>query len=512
MNFRYTLSKLLPDWMVRAWREGFGKSYKAGSHNNNSLGWAPYNGKAEQVNTPARKLIRAKARDLERNSDILGSILVAFENNVVGTGFKLRMRTKDEETNTAIEQLFEEWCKPKNCDITGCQSFNELCTMAVRRMRVDGGILFLKCNTGSKRFPFQLQAKEVDDIDESYTKITPETQYIVNGIEVNRYQKPLAYYLLSTDPNGWQTPISERVEADRVIALWEKTMPSQIREMSPAAPTIERINDMEDYLDTIGIKEKILACISAFIKRQNPQGGLGRSITRVPPNGKDYDPATGYTRSRLTPGMIMELQPGDDVSAVVPGGQASNARELVTMYIRSIGSGQGLSYETTSRDMSQVNYSSARQGLIADNQAYKRLQRFFIEHFLNEVFESFLDSVILAGTLTLKDYWSNRNAYITACDWSTPGQPWIDPVKEANANKIAIETGQETLSSVCANQGRDWRDVLRQRAQELAYQKQLEEEFEINMKGGEENGKSTNIGTTESESRDQRSGTDSGEP
>ena len=492
-------------WLTRDWRDGIGKSYKAGMNNNNNLGWEPYNGKAEQVNTPARRRIRAKARDLERNSDILGSILIAFENNVVGTGFKLRMRTENDSLNTQIEKLFEEWCKPKNCDITSGQSFNEMCTMAVRRMRVDGGIMFLKCNTGNKRFPFQLQAKEVDDLDESYTKLTPKTTYIVNGVEVDEYQKPLAYYLLSTDPNGWQTPIPERVEAERVIALWEKTMPSQIREMSPAAPTVERINDMEDYLDTIGIKEKVLASISAFIKRQTPQGGFGRSNMTNPPNGKDYDPATGYTRTRLAPGLIMELQPGDDVSSVVPAGQASNAKELTTMYIRSVGAGQGLSYEAASRDMSQVNYSSARQGLIADNQAYKRLQRFFIEHFLDEVFEAFLDSVVLAGTLKIKDYWGKRSDYLMACDWSTPGQPWIDPVKEANANKIAIETGQETLASVCAQQGRDWRDVMRQRAQELAYQKELEDEFGISMKGVDDSAKPTNTGDTEPEPGDEGS-------
>lgn len=507
-TFRERLTALLPNWMARAWLGGMGKGYKAGQNNNNSLGWIPYNAKAEQMNTPARRMIRAKARDMERNSDILGSILIAYENNVVGTGFKLRMRTENETLNNQIEKLFSEWCRPKNCDITSAQSFDELCTMAVRRMRVDGGILFLKCNSGSKRFPFQLQAKEVDDLDENLVKVTTESTYIVNGIEVNEYQKPIAYHLLTTDPNGWTISVPKRIEAERVIALWPKDMPSQIREMSPAARTIERINDMEDYLDTISVKEKVLACISAFIKRQTPQGGIGRSNLKDPPNGKDYDPVTGYTRSRLAPGVIMELQPGDDVSSIVPAGQASNARELTTMYVRSIGAGQGLSYEATSRDMSQVNYSSARQGLLSDNQAYKRLQRFFIDHFLNEVFEAFLDSIVLAGTIQIPDYWTNRAEYISACDWTTPGQPWIDPVKEANANKISIETGQDTLASVCAKQGQDWRDVMRQRARELAYEKELEAEYGISMKGGNQHAEANPTDTADSATESGDKGTD----
>lgn len=481
-----------PQWAYerQAWRNGLSNTYKAGKNNNSSLGWLPTNGKAEQVNTPARSIIRAKARDMERNSDILGSILIAFENNVVGTGFTLRMKTEDEKLNNQIEKLFAEWSKPKNCDITGMQSFDELCAMALRRMRVDGGILLLKCNTGSKRFPFQLQAKEVDDLDE--TLITKPGQYtIINGVEVNENQKPMAYHLLTTSPDGWTLPQSKRIEANRVIALWQKELPSQIREMPPLAKAIERVNDMEEYMDTISIKEKILACISAFIKRALPMGAVGRSMNQNPPEGKDYDPATGYTRSRISPGMIMELQPGDDVASVIPAGQASNTKEMVSQYIRAIGSGQGLSYEATSRDMSQVNYSSARQGLITDTQLYKRLQRFMINHMLNDVFEAFLDSLVLAGTVKIKDYWENREEYVNACAWSMPGQPWIDPLKEANANRIALKTGQDTLANICANKGLDWKDVMEQRAAELAYRKKLEAEYGITMEGGNNNATAT---------------------
>mgnify|MGYP002230255859 CR=1 FL=1 len=76
--------------------------------------------------------------------------------------------------------------------------------------------------------------REVDDLDE--TLITKPGQYtIINGVEVNENQKPMAYHLLTTSPDGWTLPQSKRVEADRVIALWQKELPSQIREMPPLA-------------------------------------------------------------------------------------------------------------------------------------------------------------------------------------------------------------------------------------------------------------------------------------
>lgn len=469
-----------------AWRESIKShgNYKGASRGNNNASWWPVNGKAEQINTPERSTLRARARDLERNSDILSAILLAFEHNVVGSGFKLHMRTDDDTLNESIEKLFREWSKPRNCDITERQSFDEICMMAVRRLRVDGGILFVKCWQKDGKFPFSLQAREVDDLDESLVRLDGNSR-IINGVEVDQNLKPLAYHLKVQDPQGWQLPINERIEANRIIALWDITRPSQIREISPQASVLERVNDIEDYIDTVGMKEKILASVTAFIKRALPIGpsGLGRGMG-VENKNPDYDEATGYKRRKLGPGTILELQQGDDMGAVIPTGQAANAKDLITQYQRLAGASQGLSYEVTSRDMSQVNYSSARQGLIADNQTYQRVQRFLIDHFLNVVFEEFLDSIVLSGALNVPNYAKRRDEIINACDWTASGQPWIDPVKEANANKIILDAGLGTLADICAKQGQDWRDVLTQRAAELAYIKQLEAEYEISMKGG----------------------------
>ena len=46
---------------------------------------------------------------------------------------------------------------------------------------------------------------------------------------------------------------------------------------------------------------------------------------------------------------------------------------VIKLLQRLTGAGQGISYEATSRDMSQTNYSSARQGLIEDSMTYGRL-------------------------------------------------------------------------------------------------------------------------------------------
>lgn len=451
------------------WRSG----YSAGGTTRGQEGWLPIGGTAESINQQSRDLIRRKARDLERNSDIANAVISAFERNVVGNGFALQADTGNVDLDNQIESLFAEWGKPNYCDITGQQSFVELCTMAVRRLQVDGGILFIKTLTGDKRFPFQLQAREVVDLDESQSLVSQQGKgtYVINGVEVNEYGKPVAYYINTQTPDGLWLNESKRIEANRIIPLWFKHAPTQLREMSPLAKTINRLADAEDYVNTVSLKEKILACFAVFIKRLTP-GQL------MPGRGNKTDPVTGYERKSVTPGMIQELQPGDEAQAVVPNGQASNAREMMAMYTRFMAAGQGLSYESISRDMSETNYSSARQALLEDQRTYQRIQRFLIDHFLDAVYEEFLVSAVSAGSLKILDFWTNQEKYLKHT-WTAPGWQWVDPAKEARANKLALDSGFESLASICAKKGSDWQTVLTQRAKELKFKKELEAEYGI---------------------------------
>ncbi|KYD02646.1 hypothetical protein B4102_0240 [Heyndrickxia sporothermodurans] len=447
-----------------AWRKSYEeiRNYDAGAHDRLNAGWQAVNSTAEQTDSFYRDTVRARGRDLERNSDMQESIIGAFERNVVGTGFKLQAKTDDENLNDAIEELWKEWRKPRNCDVTAQQSFDEMVRMAERRKKIDGGILFVKRYTKGGVVPFVLQVREVDDLDTMQNNNSASTR-IINGIEYNEYNRPIAYYFKQYDINGFYSGKSEKIKADDVIFLWNKKRPSQIREMSDMAPTITRIKDVNSYMEAVSVKERVAACLSVFIKRQNPQpGSIGRTSKST---SNTYDGKT------LSPGMISELNPGDDVSVVNPPAQGASAADFVRVQQRLTGSGQGISYEAVARDMSQVNYSSARQGLLEDQKTYAMEQQYLIDHLLSEVYETFLISAVLSGAINIKDFWSDKKKYMKH-DWTPPGQKWIDPVKEVNANKTALQTNQATLADIAASSGQDWKEVVDQRAREIEYMKQ----------------------------------------
>ncbi|MDH5528278.1 MAG: phage portal protein, partial [Nitrospirota bacterium] len=50
--------------------------------------------------------------------------------------------------------------------------------------------------------------------------------------------------------------------------------------------------------------------------------------------------------------------------------------------------------------------------------------------------------------------------------WIGPGRGWVDPVKEAKAADMRIQSGISTYEQECAEQGLDWEEQFEQRARE----------------------------------------------
>lgn len=460
-----SIATISPRWAYKrlAWRNAM-SVFDSADQGRLNQGWNPSQSPNEWRKEQERSLIRARAQDLENNSDLAGGILQAFDRNVTGTGIMLQAKVphdvagnEDGAINQEIESLWQDFCEPENIDVTATQSLDEMTEMIIRRYIVDGGIFIVKVYVKDSKFPFKLQIRSVDDLS---TLKVPSNKRIVEGIELDEFNKPIAYHFKKYDGYLLHPTETVRIPAENVIYLFKKSNPQQIREVSLLATALPRIKDVNQFIEAISIKERVMACMAVFIKKDTPQGGVGRGIRSSP------DAPVSYSGVSLSPGMIGELNPGDEVQTVIPSGQASNTKEFIATLVRMIAAGLGLSYESVSRDLSQVNYSSARQGLIEDRKLYKKLQKMLIKRVLKPIYLEFMDSMFLSERLNLPNYLKNKKVY-TNHVWVPPGSTWIDPKKEADANKIALESNQDTLARICAERGEDWRDVVVQRAAEI---------------------------------------------
>lgn len=448
-----------------AWRQALSelRDYDAAGYGRINAGWRVHNESAELTDRSSRDVVRARARDLERNSDISQSLLYAYKRNVVGKGYTLRARTPDATLNKLIEKAWRRWCKARNCDVTGEQTFNEILRMIVERKKVDGGLLILYRYTSGGVVPFKLQAMEVDELDTNQTTPRTKGNRVVGGIEYNLYRRAVGYWIRQYDIEGWQILDPVYIEAKDVYFFKTKHRPSQLREMSDMTPTITRIRDTNEFITAVSVKERIAACLSVFIKKTLPTGGsgIGRGVVHQP------DGQVDYAGKRLGPGMIMEMNAGDDAQVVDPKGAATDATAFLKTQQGLIGAGQGLSYEAVSRDMSGATYSSARQNAIEDESTYAEDIELLTD-FMSEVYENFIISGYLAGLFNMPGFWDKKADYMEHTWVKTP-KKWIDPAKESTANKTALQSGQKTFPDICAEQGKDWKEAIDETAQVLEY-------------------------------------------
>jgi capsid protein len=80
--------------------------------------------------------------------------------------------------------------------------------------------------------------------------------------------------------------------------------------------------------------------------------------------------------------------------------------------------------------------------------------------------------MVNAGEVDAPDFYENKAAYCRA-RWIGPGRGWIDPLKEAQAADMRMKIMVSTLEDECAEQGKDWEEVLEQYAEEEARLKEL---------------------------------------
>jgi lambda family phage portal protein len=168
------------------------------------------------------------------------------------------------------------------------------------------------------------------------------------------------------------------------------------------------------------------------------------------------------------------LNVGESISVVDPkrGGETFNS--FMEGVLRIIGISLGLPYELLVKDFSKTNYSSARAALLEGRRHFSNWRAWFGRKFCQPFWELVLEEAMLRGLLDVRpqDFYARRAEYCRAA-WIGGGWGWVDPVKEVESSKLAIDWGLSTYAEETASQGRDWEEVLEQRSREEARIKEL---------------------------------------
>ena len=277
----------------------------------------------------------------------------------------------------------------------------------------------------------------------------------MDGITFDRYGNPQSYKVLKYHPGGTDNFGTEymTVKAADMIHYFREDRPEQHRgipEITSALPLFAHL------------RRFTLAVVSAAEAAADFAGVL---YTDAPANG-EADAVEAMDTIQLERNMLLTMPGGWKMSQVDPKQPVTTYGEFKHEILNEISRCLNIPFNIAAGNSSGYNYASGR----LDHQTYYkslRVDRSQIEtNILDRILDRFLAEWRLVNKCELKD-----------CDcrhvWFWDGQEHVDPLKEANAQRVRLESKTTTLASEYARQGKDWESELRQIAKEQKLMNEL---------------------------------------
>ncbi len=423
--------------------------------------------------------MRARARDMARNDPYIKKFLGVVVKNVVGPkGVTLQARAQtaaassasifDDELNRTVERKFAEWAHMEHASASGKMSWLDMQRFFMRTLARDGEVL-IRLIAAPNQFGFALKFIDVNWLDEWYNDLLPNGNRVLMGVEVDAYDRPVAYYLTPPyydyHPAAYRPEQRQRQRIPAAEIIHEFILAEdeeQTRGVPWAHASLSRLHQLGRYNEAEVIAARIAACKGGFLKppANDEDGG-------VP---DDPDAAqVGEPHFDMEPGMFPILPTGWAVENFDPQHPNANYEAFERAMMRGVAAGLDLNYFTLTGDLKEVNYSTARVGLLDERDEWRGLQHWLIEHLHRRIYQAWLKAAMLGGALPISvaDYERCKEAL-----WQPRGWGWVDPEKEVNAHVTAIDNGLTTRTAIYAERGEDFEENIDQIAAEQAYLEQ----------------------------------------
>lgn len=452
------------------------RSYAGAQQGRTVADWVANSTSADSELWTSLRTLRNRSRQLVRDNEYAAHVINrVIPNNVVGQGIKFQAQVQmrrgnklDEKTNDLIEKEWTRWTRADSCHVAGKLAFSDIERMITRSAAESGEIMvrLVKQRFGNSKVPLGLELIEADQLVDNYSGRTNEGNEVRMGVEVDQWQRPVAYWLYPRHPGDYSFSAQPaqntwiRVPASEIIHVAMFDRPMQTRGVPWMHAALLKLRHIGGTEEAEIVAARASASVMGFIQSTEPDISIGEPSTDadgVEDNEQVYD---------MSPGIIKSLAPGETFQGFNPARPNTGLIDFLRYLLRCFAVGTGISYESVSGDYSQSNYSSTRLAQLSERDMWRVMQAWLIRTFHQRVYEAWLELAVLSDVLPLPGYEAAPEIY-QAVRWMPRGWDWVDPIKEVAAAKAAVRSGFQTVADVIAGKGGDIEDVFRQRQREI---------------------------------------------
>jgi lambda family phage portal protein len=432
--------------------------YEAAASTRRTQGWLASTSNINTLVFSSLDTLRARSRDMVRRNPWAANALDAFVANAVGTGIKPQALHPAPEIKEKIQGLWLRWTD--EADASGLTDFYGLQALACRAVMESGECLVRlrpRLAKDGLSVPLQLQLLEAEHLPAAENRRLANGNYIRAGIEFDALGRKRAFHLYREHPGDTLHPLAStelvRVPAEAVLHLFRPLRPGQLRGQPWLTQVLIKLHELDQYDDAELVRKKTAAMFAGFVIKNAPEDQiLGETATEE----------SGTALAGLEPGTLQVLLPGEDVKFSNPADVGASYDTFLRVQLRSIAAGMGITYEQLTGDLTGVNYSSIRAGLLEFRRRCEQFQhQTLVFQLCAPTWRRWLESAVLSGALP-------PAAAGTEAKWIPPGFAWVDPLKDIKAQVMAVRAGFKSRAEVVSEQGYDAEAIDREIAADNA--------------------------------------------
>lgn len=414
--------------------------------------------------------LRRRATYFARNNAWLANGITALVTAMVGTGIRPVSQHPDAPVRKALQAAFARWAAQADAD--GVTDLYGLQSIAARTMIEQGECFAAMSNAPAIGIPLRIRLIDPEMIDVAHTTELGGGARVVGGIEFDAEGTRTAYHVLRRRPTdlfaGFGAPV--RIPAADMAHLFHPLAPGQVRGIPWTANALLRLNEIDQMEDAQLVRQKVAAMFAGFLvdNAASAAGGVPYEGTQV----------GSIMTSGLEPGTLKILPAGMDIKFATPA-EATEGIPFMKVQLRAVAAGLGVPDYLLSGDLTGVNYSSIRAGLVEFRRRVEALQYHVVVHqLLRPIWQRFILTGVLSGRIEAHDFESRPEDYLDA-EWYPPAADWVDPLKDAQAEATAIAAGLKSRRQAVAERGYD----VEQLDAEIAADRAREASLNLNFIG-----------------------------
>lgn len=363
--------------------------YDGAGHGKRLANWYPNNSSINSLLTSNLQTLRNRSHDIVCKNPYAFNAIESIVSNCIGTGIKPQSKAKDAGFRKRIQELWLRWTDESDaagiCDFYGLQAL-------VLRSVIECGECFvrIKIDKRNATVPLKLQVLEAEHLDTSKDYPLPNGNVIKSGIEFDRNGKRVAYYLYKEHPGDSYVGRfldSIRISAQEILHIYKPLRPGQIRGEPWLSNVLLKLHELDQYEDAELVRKKTAAMFAGF-------------VTRVDPDSEMFQKDSNSELYGLEPGTMQFLDPGEDIKFSNPADVGNTYEAFIKQQLRAISVGLGITYEQLTGDLSGVNYSSIRAGLLEFRRRCTALQHnLIVFQMCRPIWNKFIELAILSDAI-----------------------------------------------------------------------------------------------------------------